>query len=357
MRRVEGPAIVLCDGLFQSINGKTAHGLVRGGDRFRIVGVVDAPTAGRDAGEIVDGRPRGIPISSSVSEAIARAVEAPRFAIVGVATSGGRLTAGLRAALREALERGLSVVNGLHEPASEDPELAAAAMRSGATIRDIRQPRPFAELRFWTGEALELRVPRVAVLGTDCAIGKRTTTRLLVEGCRKAGLSAEWISTGQTGWLQGAPYGIILDAIPNDFVSGELEGAVIACARERSPDVIFLEGQSALRNPSGPCGAELIVSAGARGIVLQHAPGRDFFEGLEPQGARIPPLWEEIEMIGFYGARVLGLALNGDGLSREALADERDRLSSELDLPVSLPLDGVEELMPALRDFVERDRR
>src|SRR5262249_25379105 len=234
---------------------------------------------------------------------------------------------------------------------------AAAAARTGATIRDIRRPRPWKELKFWTGEVLELEVPRIAVLGTDCALGKRTTTRLLVEACREAGLPAEWISTGQTGWLQGAPYGILLDAIPNDFVSGELEAAVVACARELAPDVIFIEGQSSLRNPSGPCGSELVLSAGARGVVLQHAPGREFFDGLEERGLRIPPLWEEIEMIGLLGARVIGIALNGEGLSRERLERERASMEAELELPVALPLEeGVCPLVPAVRDFVARER-
>ena len=358
MRRVEGAAILLCDGYLRSINGKTAHGLIRGGDRFRIVAVVDPPTAGQDAGEVVDGTPRGIPICASVGEAIERAAEKPRFAVVGVATSGGRFTPDLRAALKESLERGLSVVNGLHEPAGDDPELAAAAAKSGASIRDIRRARPWRDLKFWTGEVLELTVPRVAVLGTDCALGKRTTARLLVQACRDAGLAAEWVATGQTGWLQGAPYGILLDAIPNDFVGGELEAAVVACAREKRPDVIFLEGQSSLRNPSGPCGAELVLSAGARGVVLQHAPGREFFDGLEERGLRIPPLWEEIEMVGLLGARVIGLALNGEGLSRQRLERERARLEAELDLPVALPLEeGVSALVPAISDFVERERR
>ena len=358
MRRVEGPAIVLCDGFLRTINGKTAHGLIRGSDRFRIVAVVDPPTAGRDAGEVLDGKPRGIPIFASVAEAIERAAEKPQFAVVGVATSGGRFTPNLRAALKESLERGLSIVNGLHEPAAADPELAAAAAKTGASIRDIRQPRPWKELRFWTGEVLDLDVPRIAVLGTDCALGKRTTTRFLVEACREAGFRAEWISTGQTGWLQGAPYGILLDAIPNDFVSGELEAAVVACARELHPDVIFLEGQSSLRNPSGPCGSELVLSAGARGVVLQHAPAREFFDGLEEKGARIPPLWEEMEMIGLLGARVIGLALNGEGLSPEHLEQVRTSLQAELELPVALPLEeGASVLVPAVREFVARERR
>ena len=85
------------------------------------------------------------------------------------------------------------------------------------------------ELRFWTGDIAQVRAPRLAVLGTDCALGKRTTARLLVQACRGAGLRAEMVYTGQTGWMQGGRYGFILDATPNDFVAGELEAAVVAC--------------------------------------------------------------------------------------------------------------------------------
>ena len=227
------------------------------------------------------------------------------------------------------------------------------ARAAGVRLIDIRKVPPRSQLHFWTGEVLRLATPRIAVLGTDCAIGKRTTTRLLVEACRQAGIRAEWISTGQTGWLQGAPHGIVLDSLPNDFVSGELEHAILSCARELDPDVIFLEGQSALRNPSGPCGAELLLSGGARGVILQHAPGRVFFEGYEEEELRIPPLEEEIELIRLHGARVLALTLNGHGLTADALARERSRLERELSLPAALPLEeGVGALVPAIREFL-----
>jgi uncharacterized NAD-dependent epimerase/dehydratase family protein len=358
MRAVDGTAIVLCNGSYGTVNGKTAHGLVRGTDRYRILAVVDPPTAGRDAGEVLDGVHRGIPVVASIGEALRSLSVKPDFAIVGIATSGGRMTAGLRASLREALENGLSVVNGLHEFAGDDAELAGLARENGVTITDVRRVRAPSELHFWTGEILSLATPRVAVLGTDCALGKRTTTRLLVEACRRSGMRAEWISTGQTGWLQGAPFGILLDALPNDFVSGELEHAILSCARELSPDVIFLEGQSSLRNPSGPCGAELIASGGARGVILQHAPGRIFFEGFEEEGFRIPPIVEEIELIRLLGARTLGVALNGEGLTPEALEASRIALERDLDLPVALPLEeGVEALVPAIRGFLADERR
>ena len=350
---MEGNAIVLCEGYFRTANGKTAHGLVRGSDRYRILGVVDPPTAGRDAGEVLDGRLRAIPVYHSLAEALERCPTRPDTAIVGVATAGGRFTPSLRASLAEAIERGLSIVNGLHEFASEDPELAAAARRKAVRILDVRKPRPSGELHFWTGEIREVSTPRVAVLGTDCAIGKRTTLRLLAEACNGEDLRTEWISTGQTGWMQGAPFGILLDSLPNDFVSGELEHAIVSCARELRPELILIEGQSSLRNPSGPCGAELILSGGARGVVLQHAPGRLFFEGFEGEENRIPGVAEEIELIRLLGARTLALTLNGEGLEPGQLELERRRLEQKLGIPVALPLEeGVASLVPVLRAFV-----
>ena len=44
-------AIILTNGLLKALDAKTAHGLIRGTERFTIKGVVDyAETAGQDAG-------------------------------------------------------------------------------------------------------------------------------------------------------------------------------------------------------------------------------------------------------------------------------------------------------------------
>jgi uncharacterized NAD-dependent epimerase/dehydratase family protein len=218
---------------------------------------------------------------------------------------------------------------------------------------DIRKPRPTAELRFWTGEILGLETPRIAVLGTDCAIGKRTTGGLVVQACREAGLHAEMVYTGQTGWLQGLPFGFILDATANDFVCGELEGAILACDRETHPDVILIEGQSSLRNPSGPCGSELILAGGAKGVILQHAPARRHFDELEELDCRIPPIEEEIELIRLLGADVLAVALNQEGMTPEEAGCARSSLAHELGIPVVLPLGGdLSELVTTIRNHI-----
>lgn len=353
---MDGTALLLCGSDFRTDYGKTAHGLVRGGERYRVVGVLDATCGGADAGVLLDGVPRGIPVFASLAETLRALPAKPDFAVVGIATSGGRIPPALRADLAAAIDAGIPVVNGLHELVADDPELAEAARRKGVTITDVRRPRPVSELRFWTGEIGEVRAPRVAVLGTDCSVGKRTTARLLTQACRDAGISAEMVFTGQTGWLQGGRHGFILDATANDFVSGELEGAVLACDREAHPDVIFLEGQSALRNPSGPCGAELLLSAGARAVVLQHAPARYEFEGLEGMGYRIPSVEDEIDLVRRYGARTIGVAWNTHGLQPEQRDAARRGLEETLGIPVVCPLeDGVGRLADAVARYLSAE--
>jgi uncharacterized NAD-dependent epimerase/dehydratase family protein len=349
---MEGRAVVLAPGAFATDRAKTAHGLVRGSDRFEVVAVIDSASAGRDAGEILDGRRRDVPVYASLSECLQRAPTTPDTCIVGVAMGGGFMPPEVRALLIEAAEAGLTLVNGLHELASEDAAISAAAARGKARIVDLRRPRPVRELRFWTGDIARVRAPRLALLGTDCAVGKRTTARLLVQACREAGLAAEMVYTGQTGWMQGGRFGFILDATPNDFVAGELEGAVVACDEQARPDLIVIEGQSSLRNPSGPCGAELLVSAGARAVVLQHAPGRACFKG--HTGWVVPSLLEELELIRLYGAQVLAITLNGDNVTADALLAEKRRLTAQLGLPVIAPFsDGVTPLLPLLRRYLQ----
>jgi uncharacterized NAD-dependent epimerase/dehydratase family protein len=250
----------------------------------------------------------------------------------------------------------MSLVNGLHEFLADDPTLVAAAKAAGLELIDVRRPRPTRELHFWSGAIRGVKAPRIAVLGTDCAIGKRTTCHVVQRACEAAGLRAAIVHTGQTGWLQGILHGFVLDSTPNDFVSGELEHAIVSCDRDLSPDLILLEGQSALRNPSGPCGAELLLGGQARGVILQHAPARRFFDGGEEAGVVIPPVSEEITLLRLYGARVLGLTLDHRDLDGRARESARGQLEAETGLPAVYPLlDGVRRLIPAIRAFLDHE--
>ena len=346
-------AIVLADGFLRTPNGKCAHGLVRGSDRFDVLAVVDSSCAGEDAGVALDGKHRDIPVVGSMSEAIATGSPRPSHAIIGIATHGGHLTDEVRSWMLEAIAHGLHIVNGLHDAAADDPEISATAARAGVELTDLRRPRPKHELHFWTGQIVNVRTPRIAVMGTDCAIGKRTTTRMLMQALQTAGVNAEMIYTGQTGWMQGAPYGFVLDAVANDFVSGELEHAIVCCDRELNPDVILIEGQSSLRNPSGPCGSEFICSGGASGVVLHHAIGREFFDGYESQCLRIPQPADEIALIAHYGAHTLAVTINAKGVDASEAEQQKQTLAEELGLPVVDPVvEGVDELVPVVQEFI-----
>jgi len=347
----ETAAILTLD-RFDTSDAKTAHGLVRGPSRYEVVAVLDSVCAGRDAGDVLDGHPRGIPVLASLDALLETGVR-PTWCIVGVATSGGVLPDSLRAPLLAALARGIGVVSGLHELLAEDADFADAAARGGARIVDVRRPKRRAELHFWRGEIQTVRAPRLALLGTDCALGKRTTSQVLAAALRARGVTTEVIYTGQTGWLQGCEYGFVLDATPNDFVSGELEHAIVRADKERSPDLIVLEGQSALRNPAGPCGAELMLSGGARGVILQHAPARRCFEDQEHLGNVIPSLASELALVELYGSRVLGIALNHEHLDESARAEARDRVARETGLPAVYPLlQPLELLLDAIEAYI-----
>jgi uncharacterized NAD-dependent epimerase/dehydratase family protein len=353
---LDGTAIVVTNGLLDTPYGKTAHGLIRGTDRYEIVAFVDAENAGRDAGEVLDGQHRKLPIYATMQEALEQVARVPDYCVIGCATLGGAVPEELLETLAEALQVGMTVVNGLHQPLADDPRLRGFK-KNASSIMDIRTPKSLAELHYWSGDIMQLRTPRIAVLGTDCGLGKRTTSRFLLEACNREGIKTELVSTGQTGWLQGSPYAIMLDAIPNDFVCGELEHAVLSCARDLSPDLILIEGQSSLRNPSGPCGFEHIVSAQSRGVILQHAPGRGRFECYEHVAHDIPPIEEEIELIRLLGARTLAVTLNGMHCSPEQLIEAQESLTKQLQLPVIRPLEeGVGELVTLMQDYIKEEK-
>ena len=342
-------AIILTNGLLATDNAKTAHGLIRESERFHIVGVVDTVSAGKDAGEVLDGKHRNIPVFETVSKAMQTG---PACCIVGVATAGGIFPGDLIEEVRDAILQKLSVVNGLHDHLSERPDIKKLAEENAVELIDIRIPKKRKDLHFWTGKIFGLTTPVIAVIGTDCALGKRTTTRFVMNTCRAAGMNAGMIYTGQTGWLQGGSYGFILDSTLNDFVSGELEHAILCCDEETKPDIIFIEGQSALRNPSGPCGSELLVSGNARSVILVHAPKRKYYEH-EIGWGEIPSVESEITLIKLLGAEVIALALNTEHCTTEEAFQFQAEYGKRLNIPVLLPLqEGCEKILPVLQRLV-----
>jgi uncharacterized NAD-dependent epimerase/dehydratase family protein len=353
----EGNAIIYCQDAFDTTYGKTAHGLVRFTRRYRVAAVVDRRLAGRDAGTVLDGKRLGIPLVADISKAVDLARESGRPAthlVVGLAPDGGRLKARERADILEAIVLGLNVDAGLHQFLSDDPQIAASADAMGVRVRDIRKPPPREQLHFFSGKIEAVKALKVAVLGTDSAVGKRTTAWLLVEAIARTGLRAEMIGTGQTAWLQGAAYSLVLDALVNDFVSGEIEHAVWSAWDEQRPDVIVIEGQGSLMNPAYPGGFEILAAGRPDIVILQHAPARRDYDGFP--GYPIQPLPRQIQVIELLsGKPVVAVTVNHEDLdARQVVAACRD-IAALTGLPaVDVLRDGAEMLAGVLRGHLRR---
>lgn len=352
----EGNAIVYCEGAFNTPNGKTAHGLVRFTERYRVLCVVDSRFAGRDAGEVLDGKAAGIPIYASIPEAMARtgaAGGAATHLVIGLAPDGGRLSADAREDVTAALGAGLNVDCGLHDFLTEDAEMMRLAARHRVKIRDVRKPPDRKHLHFFTGKIEKVDCLKVALLGTDSAVGKRTTAWKLVHGLRAAGRTAEMIGTGQTAWMQGARYGLILDSLVNDFLSGEIEHAVYSAWHEQHPDVIVIEGQGSLMNPAYPGGYEILAAGRPDIVVLQHAPARLEYDGFP--GYPIHPLKKQVEVIQVVsGKPVVAITVNHEELDSAAIPEVCAEIKRELGIPAfDVLLGGTEGLVAVVASHLK----
>ena len=341
MNNISGAALLYSGGLLDDIHAKTAHGLLRYSDRFDILGVIDPKFHTSMTGDLVEHCKKNLVIYENLSSALDEIREKPKYLVMGVAFGGGMLPDEHRLIVKEALKEGIHVVCGLHQILSEDPELISLTEANNAKIFDIRKPKKAEELNFWTGEIKNIKTPRVAVLGTDCATGKRTTCQFLVNALRESKVKTEVIYTGQTGYLQGFKYGLILDSTLNDFVSGELEKAIIDCAKDVNPDLILIEGQSSLRNPSGPCGSEILLSGDVDAVILVHPAERKYFDNCEAAGAIIPDVEDEINLIEHYGKKVIAIVINASESFDASLLREK------LGIPVLNPI--FEDISPMIK--------
>jgi uncharacterized NAD-dependent epimerase/dehydratase family protein len=353
---LDGQAIVYCEGNFGTTNGKTAHGLVRFTRRYRVLSVIDSLLAGTDAGQVLDGKPRNIPILASLEAALKDAAGwgGATHVVIGLAPDGGRLPPEGRKAVFAAIQAGLNIDSGLHDFLYEDREIADQACSRGVRIRDIRKPPSRDRLHFFSGKIAQVSSLKMAILGTDSAIGKRTTAWLLVDALERAGLKAEMIGTGQTAWMQGARYSLALDSLINDFVSGEIEHAVWSAWNEQKPDVIVIEGQGSLLNPAYPGGFEILAAGRPDAVILQHAPARKEYDGFP--GYPLHPLSKQIQAIELISSKpVIAISLNHEHLDAEQLVQAAHEIQEQTGLPVCDPLrSGAEPLADAVGRLLKR---
>ncbi|MFL6107164.1 MAG: DUF1611 domain-containing protein [Marmoricola sp.] len=330
-------AIVYCEGQFGEQDGKTANGLVRHSERYEILSVLDSRHAGLDAGTFLDGVPNQIPVLADLHQAIAHAGRVPDYLICGVAPADGLLSEDQRVVLLDGIARGMHIINGLHEFLNDDVEFVAAALLAGVTITDVRQPKAKRDLHLFSGRIFEVTCPRIAVLGTDGAIGKRTTATLLVQALNAHGIKAVLVGTGQTTLIQGGKYGVALDALVPQFCSGEVEHQVVAAFEGEDPDVIVVEGQGALSHPAYLTSGHILRGSRPAGVIVQHAPKRKVLGDFPMMP--MPTAASEIKLIeAFADTRVIGVTINHEEMTPDEIDEAIAGHRLDLGLPTTDPL-------------------
>ena len=343
---------ILTDGYLTERNAKTAHGVLRYA-RDHVVCVIDEKHASKSVVDVMPELQRDAPIVPSVSDALALS---PTSLLLGVATPGGWMPEHWRAGILEAISAGLEIVNGLHTFLRDDPEFVALADEHGATLWDVRDPP--RDIPLFSGKPLKLSKEIVLTVGSDCAVGKKTTAIELTRAATAAGASSEFVATGQTG-IMIAGRGIAVDRVIADFLPGAAERLV--CETHPSTDYVIVEGQGSLWHPAySPVTLGLMHGCCPQTLVLCHQVGRTTIE--EPPYSPLPPLTEMVQ--GYESvasivrlARVACISLNTKGLSPDDARAEIARVEEETGLPAGDVMAGdAPKLWAAVSRVIEERR-
>ena len=352
MLSADAPLVLLQHGGLDNLSGKTGLAMLRY-RRGPIVAVIDPAHAGADL-RAITGIERSVPVVADMAAALAYG---PAVAVVGLAPSGGRLPAEMRADVVAALRAGVSLASGLHSRLAADPEFAALPLVSGQWIWDLRQEPE--DLEVATARCAQLPCRRLLAVGSDMAVGKMSACLELKAAAQRRGIDARFVGTGQAGILISGQ-GVALDAVRVDYAGGAVEAAVLAAAQGAGSEALVLvEGQGSLAHPGSTATLPLMRGSQPTDLLLVHRAGQSHVRtrpGAEP--VAIPPLLELIaacEALAALGRpdglrpRVRAIALNTALLDADGAAEQVHRLASRTGLPVLDPVRaGADGLLDAV---------
>ena len=144
----------------------------------------------------------------------------------------------------------------------------------------------------------------------DSCIGKRTALLEFLK-IAETKIKTGFVATGQTGIMIGCDAGIVVDAIPSDFVSGAIEQMIKKV--DKNKELILVEGQGSMFHSAyGAVAAGILLGAKPNAVILVHAPTRKIRNSY-PE--KIPTVEDEIEIIEKLGkTKVVGITLNCENI-------------------------------------------
>ena len=310
---------IYLEGHLHSEYGKMGIGAIRYLPN-KIVAVIDSKNANSDISS-QHNISKNIPIVKSLKHAIDLGAE---VLILGIANSGGKILDEWTSLIKEALEKGLSLVNGMHDQLAD--RYNALIQHDNQWIWDVRVPQFIPDIG--SGKAMKLNNIRVLMIGTDMGSGKMTSGLELFSAAKKDGYKSSFIATGQVG-ITITGKGIPLDAYMVDHACGAVEKVIMD---EKDKELIIIEGQGSILHPGstatlplmrGSCPTHMILCHRAKASSLRH-PKNILFPDLN----KFIKLNEDlVSVCGTYkSAKVVGIALNTYHLSKQQAEDEIERI-------------------------------
>ena len=309
-----------------------------------IVGIIDSNHAGRNINQeyTID---RDIPIYKKLDQVIDHGAE---VLILGIAPSGGKIPDTWHSVIQDALDSGLSIINGLHD--SLGPSFSDHIQNPTQWIWDVRVPQFTPKIA--SGRAAKLTNKRLLMIGTDMACGKMTAGLEIYRWAQNNQIDSAFVATGQIGiTLMGS--GIPLDALKVDHACGAVEQMVVNHS-ERS--LVVVEGQGSLLHPGSAATLPLMRGTCPTHMILCHRADKTTLRN--PESIKIPDLRDFITLneslasvAGTYGnPKVVGIALNTVNLPEKEAKKYIINLESEFKIPVTDVLRfGVEKIV---KDFL-----
>lgn len=324
-------------------SGKMGFGAIRYLQN-EIVAVIDSSQVGQSITKFINTK-KQIPIIATLEEAKAFGANA---LLLGIAPVGGKIPEKWIPLIENALELGLSIINGLHDLLA--PRFSSKIKDSETQwIWDVRVPTFTPPIG--SGKALTHKGKRVLFVGTDGAVGKMTTALELFSALKQKNHKVGFVATGQIG-ITVTGRGIPLDAYKVDYAAGSVQAAVMD---EADKDIILIEGQGSLLNPGSTATLPLMRGSCPTHLVLcmrgDISTLRDYPNIKIPNLADYIKLNEALATVnGTYpAAKVIAVAVNTSKLNDVEATEVLKRVAEEAGVPATDPVrHGPDTLYKAL---------
>ncbi|MCY4229146.1 MAG: DUF1611 domain-containing protein [Gammaproteobacteria bacterium] len=308
--------------------GKMGFGIMRY-SKNTISCVIDSKNAGKTVREACL-LPFGYPVLADIDQAAKTGAD---VLVIGIAPSGGRIPDSWLEPLSKAIQHGMSLVNGLHDPLHEK---FGNSLKPGQWIWDVRQPGFTPAIA--SAQAASLNSKRILMVGTDMAIGKMTAGLEIWKWIQDQhpNLNSEFLATGQIG-ITVTGKGIPLDGFKLDHACGAVETLVMGAA---TADIIIVEGQGSLLHPGSTATLPLMRGTCPTHLIMCH---RATMTSLRTsQKIRIPPLKQFIQLNeqvasacgSLANPSTIGIALNTSLLDEANARRAIEDLEAETGYPV-----------------------